>query len=153
MSFVGDLKKLSLSQIPDRMEIYEEYISSAEPYFELKGKNLEEANMQHVQILVIYDTMLQEAKTVEEYLKQKMDEVEASLYRHYIETSKRALGTTDLKMYVRGDPQYVEANQILLDVTHTRKQLEAIVEGMKLLGWTLSNIVKLRVAQLDHVVL
>jgi hypothetical protein len=143
MSFVGDLKKLSLSQIPDRMEIYEQYISSAEPYFELKGKNLEEANMQHVQILVIYDTMLQEAKTIEEYLKLKMEEVEASLY----------LGTTDLKMYVRGDPQYVEANQILLDVTHTRKQMEAIVEGMKLLGWTLSNIVKLRVAELDHVVL
>jgi hypothetical protein len=56
-------------------------------------------------------------------------------------------------MYVRGDPEYVAANQILLDVAHTRKQLEAIVEAMKTMGWSLSNIVKLRVAQLDHIVL
>jgi hypothetical protein len=153
MSFIGELKKTGLAQIPDRLQIYDQLIAEAAPLFELKGKGLEEANKDHAQNLMFYDLMLQEAKTIEEYLKLKMEETEALLYRKYIESSARALGANDLKMYVRGDPEYVAANQILLDVAHTRKQLEAIVEAMKTMGWSLSNIVKLRVAQLDHIVL
>mgnify|MGYP000376689639 CR=1 FL=1 len=153
MSFIGELKKTGLAQIPDRLQVYEQLVAEAAPLFELRGKELEELNRDHAQNLMFYDLMLQEAKTIEEYLKLKMEETEGLIYRKYIESSARALGANDLKMYVRGDPEYVEANQILIDVAHIRKQLEAIVESMRTMGWSLSNIVKLRVGQLDHIVL
>jgi hypothetical protein len=153
MSFVSELKKVGLAQIPDRLELYDRLISEAVPIFELKGKSLEDANKEHAQNLYAYDLMLQEAKTIEGYLKGKLEEIEATRYKHYTESSARAMNATDLKMYVRSDPQYVEANQIMLDVAHTRNQLEALVEALKSMGWSLNNIVKLRVAQLDHIVL
>jgi hypothetical protein len=56
-------------------------------------------------------------------------------------------------MYIRGDPQIVEVIQVLLEVAHVKRQLEVIVEAFKTMGWSLSNIVKLRVAQIDHTIL
>ena len=65
----------------------------------------------------------------------------------------RALGTRDIQQYIKSEPQYVAAQTILLEVQHTKRRLEAIVEALKSLGWSLNNIVKLRIAQLEHVTL
>lgn len=150
---IKELASTPLQQIPARLQIYEELITAAESMFELKGKVLEDAVKEHLQNLALYDTMLQECKTIEFFLETKKEETEATLHRHYLENSQRQLGARDLTMYIRGDPQMVEVNQVLLEVGHVKRQLEAVVEAFKTMGWSLSNIVKLRVVQIDHTTL
>jgi hypothetical protein len=155
MALVNDLKRSGdpFKKIVEKLAFYEELVSGAEPLFDLKGKLLVDAIKQHVQDLALYSSQLEECRTIEFFLGGKMEEVEASVYKHYLDSKARALSATDLKMYVRSDPQYVEANQNLLDVAHVRRQLEALVEAFQTMGWSLSNITKLKVAQQDHVVL
>lgn len=147
------LANTPLAKIPKKLETYEALIANTEPLFDLKGKLLEEAVKSHVANLALYDQMLQECKTIELYLEGKREQVEAELHRHFLDSSARVLGARDMAMYIRSDPQVVEVAQIILDVGHVRRQLEAIVEAFKTMGWSLSNIVKLKVAQLDHTTL
>ena len=56
-------------------------------------------------------------------------------------------------MYVKSDPEYVETKSIWVEIEHTKRSLEAIVEAFVTLGWSLSNIVKIRVASMEHVIL
>lgn len=153
MSFVNNLKREPLSKIADRLADYELVIKAAEPVFELSGRKLEDIIKRHPQDLSMYALLLQECKTIEQYVEVKAEEQEGLLFRKYIESGARALGPTELKTYVRSDPAYVEIKSILADVSHIKRSLEAIVAALETMGWSLSNITKLRVAQLDHVIL
>jgi hypothetical protein len=153
MSIVKEtIRSLNLNKVPERLALYEQLVQNAEPLFQLSGKGLEETCKEHAQNLMMYDLMLQECKTIEETIRAKMEEVEGELYQKY-QTGPRALSTTDIKNYIKGDPRYVNAFEILLEVSHSKRQLEAVVEALKSMGWSINNIVKIRVAELSHVTL
>lgn len=153
MSFVGGLKNKPLAKIAEKLADYELIIQSSAPVFEMSGKKLEDICKAHPQDLSMYLLLLQECKTIEQYIETKAEEQEGLLYRKYIESGARALGATELKQYVKSDPQYVEIKTILAEVNHVKRSLESIVAALESMGWTLSNITKLRVAQMDHIIL
>ena len=154
MSIVTDTKReLNLNKIPNRIELYEQLIDAAEPCFQLDGKSLEVACKNHAKDLMFYDQMLQECKTIEETIRGKIEEVEATLYKKINDSSQKALGTREIQLYVKSEPQYIDAMHILFEVVHTKRRLESIVEALKSLGWSLNNIVKLRIAQLENTIL
>lgn len=154
MSVVSETKvEINLNKIPGRLALYEQLCDAAEPCFELNGRHLEEVCKVHAKDLMFYDLMLQECKTIEETIRARVEEIESTLYKHLNETSIRALGTTDLKQYIKAEPQYVQAYEILLEVVHVRRKLESIVEALKSLGWSIGHIVKLRIAQLEKTTL
>lgn len=146
------LRSIALGKIPERIELYEQLVNSAEPLFQLSGKGLEETCKEHAQNLMMYDLMLQECKSIEDTIKAKLEEIEGELYRSY-QTGPRALSSTDIKNYIKGDPKYVAAYEVLLEVALTKRKLESVVEALKSMGWSINNIVKLRVAQLEHITL
>jgi hypothetical protein len=147
------LRDVNLHVIPERIAVYEQLIDSAEPLFKLHGKGLEDLIKEHAQNLMFYDVMLQECKTIEETIKSKIEEIESQLYRFYNEGQQLKLGQRDIVNYIKGDDRYVKAYEILLEVSHTRRRLEAVVEALKSLGWSLNNIVKVRVAQVHDITL
>jgi len=154
MSFITDTKReLNLSKIPGRIAFYEQLITVAEVCFELDGKKLEELNKTQIKDLMVYDQMLQECKTIEDVVKNRIEELESELYRTINETSQRALGPKEIVQYIKSEPKYVLAQEIYMEVQHTRRRLESVVEALKSLGWTLKRIVELRVNQLQDSVL
>lgn len=153
MSFVSGLKGEPLSKIADRLVNYELVIKASEPVFEMSGRKLEEIIKQQPQDLSMYALLLQECKTIESYVETKAEEQEGLLLREYHASGARALGATELKSYLKSDPRYVEIKHIINDVNHIRRSLEAIVAALETMGWSLTNITKLRVAQMDHVIL
>ena len=154
MSVVSETKRaININKVPDRIALYEQLIEAAEPMFKLNGQNLEQACKEHAQNLMNYDLMLQECKAIEDTVRGRLDEIESELYRKYLENSSRALNTREIPQYIKGEPTYVAMYEIVLEVVNIKRQLEAIVEALKTMGWSLANIVKLRVAQLDHVTL
>jgi len=154
MSVITDtVTEISLGKIPARVAQYEALIAAAESIFELKGKGLEQACKEHAQNLMFYNGMLQEAKMVEETIRGRVGAVESQLFVKYNENNQRALSRLDIGQYIKGDPKYVAAYEILLEVVCVVKQLDSIVEALKSMGWTLGHIVKLRIAQLEDVTL
>jgi chaperonin cofactor prefoldin len=102
---------------------------------------------------MFYDVMLQECKSIEETIRYKIDELESTLYRNLNENSNRVLGTRDIQQYIKSDPQFVNAQEVLMEVIVVKRKLEAIVEALKSMGWSLNNITKLRIAQLEDAIL
>lgn len=152
MSVVDEtVSEIRLGKIPGRIAIYEQLIENAETVFQLSGRGLEELCKEHAQNLMFYDVTLQECKTIEETIKGKVEEIEGQLFQKYHSGMNLKLNTTEIRQYIKGDPQYVKACEILLEVQHTKRRLEAVVEALKSLGWSINNIVKIRIAQLDHV--
>jgi hypothetical protein len=145
--------ELALKKLPARVALYEQLIEAAEPLFNLDDRKLEEACKDQAKNLMFYDLMLQECKTVEDAIRIKIDEIESTLYRQLNENSNRVLGTRDIQQYVKSEPRYVAAQEILLEVTMVKRKLEAVVEALKSMGWSINNITKLRIAQLENAVL
>lgn len=149
----GTLSDLQMKRMHTRLQLYESLIEAAPALFELDGRSLENACKSHANDLMSYNVMLQECKTVEETIKMKMDETEGLLYKKYNENMQRALGQRDIGQYIKGDPDFVQIYEVFLEVVLVKRKLEAIVQALQGHGWSLSNIVKLRIAQLEHVTL
>ena len=96
--------------------------------------------------------MLQECKTVEDTIRSMVEEIESDLYKKLNETNQRALGQRDIQQYIKSEPRYVAAYDILLEVVHVKRKLEAAVEALRQLGYSLNNIVKIRVALLEDTI-
>lgn len=151
-SLAVDLRRPDrLAFIAGKLVEYETLIKAAEPLFSLEGRNLVDITKEHAQNLENYALILVECRAIENFLRLEMERVEGSVYRRYIESNARALGVTEMKHYVRSDPEYTNAAQALLDVQYIREQLHEIVEAFRTQGWDLSNIVKVKVANLDIV--
>lgn len=155
MTIVKDtFTSINLDRIPDRIELYKQLCDAAAPLFELNGVGLEEACKEHAKNLMYYDMMLQECRTIEDTVKAAIEKIESELYRSLNESNgNRALAQRDIMQYIKSEPKYVSAFEILLVVHHQRRQLEAIVEALKSMGWSLNNIVKLRISQLENTTL
>ena len=151
MSEVSTLSDKTLQQIVDRVTLYEQMVTLAEPIFSIEGKRLEEVLKEHAHNLITYDTLLQECKSIEDLVRSRLDKVKAAEWERLNERHNRSLNTKDIEAYIAGIPQYTEVYGVLLIVVEIKRKLEAIVNALTSMGWSLNNIVKLRVAQLDHI--
>ena len=132
---------------------YEKHVDDAEPLFKLEGKKLEEIARTLPYNLAAYDRHYQEMKTLEEWLMVRRDKIQAKLWKKYLEGYARALASKDIQMYIQGDKEYVEFTEIILEVGNIRNKLHAVVEGFTQMGWMIGHITKLRIAELQDVVL
>ena len=154
MSVIKDSKNdVNLNRIPSRLIEYNALIDAAEAMFVLEGQSLEQLCKNHAQDLMSYDVILQECKTIEEAVRTRVEEIESECYKNLNENNPRSLGQRDITQYIKSEPRYIAAYEILLEIILVKRKLEAIVEALKSLGWSLNNIVKLRIAQLEHVTL
>lgn len=151
MAVAAQLSDKTLQEVVARVSLYEQLIEAAEPCFQIEGRRLEEVLKQHASNLLVYDTALQEAKAIEDLVKKRQDEVKSAHWKKYNENYSRQLNTRDIEAYIAGEPDYAQVVGVVLIVVEVKRKLEAIVNALTSLGWTLNNIVKLRVAQLDHV--
>jgi hypothetical protein len=148
MSLIGDLST-NIALLVDKLNEYDEHLEKAEVYFKMENKKLETLCKQHPGALSFYDRRLGELKSIEDLIQQKVKEIESNHWKRYNEKYPRTLSTADIRAYISGEKDYNEMYEVLLEVINMRRQYEAVVDGLKQMGWTLNNIVKLRVAQLE----
>ena len=142
-----------LLRMLDSLVRFESMIEAAADHFELDEKRLEDLCKNQVKQLMIYDVALQECKAIQDSIETQRDVIKSLHWRRLNETNKKTLTTRDIEAYIQGEPSWVSAHELVLQAAETRKKLEAIVEALKQLGWTLTNIVKLRVHQLEDSVI
>ena len=150
MSLVGDINS-NLALLAEKLNEYDEHLEKASGVFEMEDRKLEEVCRTHAKALSFYDRKLGELKTIEDLIQSKVKEVESVLWKKYNEKYPRSLSTQDIKAYIAGEKDYTQMYEVLLEVTNMKRQYEAVVDALKQMSWTLNNITKLRVAQLELV--
>lgn len=153
MSFLFTLEEGKLNeQLPAIFENYEKHVNSAEPLFELEGMRLEliARNLPHHQ--TFYSHRAAEMKQVIKWLENYKSKIEARYTKNYSQ-GQRALGAREATIFINGEKEIVELNQLIIEATLLYQHLDDIVEGFRQMGWMVGNITKLRVAELGEVTL
>lgn len=153
MSFLFTLEDDSLAvQLPTIFLQYEGYIEAAEPLFELKGKRLEELARDLPKNQAQYMQWADEMKQVMKWLENSKLKLEAKYTKNYLQ-GQRALSQRDASTLIAGEREIIELNQLIIEATLIYSKLSDIVEGFKQMGWSLGNIVRLRVASLEDIII
>lgn len=153
MSFLFTLEEEKLSeQLPSIFAKYEKKIASAEPLFQLEGMRLEVVARTLPYHQVEYEEAANDMKQVMKWLENFKAKVESRLLKNYMQ-GQRALGARETNVFIAGEPEMVELNQLLIESNLLYSKLNAIVEGFNQMGWMVGHITKLRVAELQDVIL
>lgn len=151
MSFLFTLEEDKLAeQLPAIFERYEKHVKDAEPLFELDGMRLELIARNLAQHQTRYAHRAAEMKQVSKWLENYKAKLEARFTKNYAQ-SQRVLGARETTVFINGEKEIVELNQLIIEATLLYQQLDEIVEGFRQMGWMVGNITKLRVAELQEV--
>lgn len=153
MSFLLQLDESRLGeQLIPILERLESEVAKAAPLFELNGRRLEEIARELPQHQAYYMQLSQEAKHLVKWLENHLEKIEARLTNNHLK-GQRAYGSRETTVLIAGSSEMVEHKQLIIEASLTYQKLDSIVEGFRQMGWMVGNVTKLRVAELQDVIL
>jgi hypothetical protein len=153
LSFLFTLDEDKLAeQLPDIFSKYEALVQSAEPLFNLDGQRLELLLRNLPLHQASYDQKSQDMKQLMKWLENYKAKLEFIHLKNYSK-GPRALSATDQKIFLGGEHNIIETNQLIIEATLIYNHLTAIVEAFRTMSWTLGHITKLRVSELNDIII
>ena len=153
MSFILHLNPDELATVIPHLAKYENLIETAEPIFILEGRKLEEVVRTIPYHQSKYDRAVYDMKALGDWLDGIKEKRTARLWKKYIEGYQKVLSTRDVQAYIGGEKDIIEVNQVSIEVTLLKNNLNAIAEAIKQLGWMVAHLTKLRVAEIQETIL
>lgn len=139
-----------LTRVLTYVDTYRNVLEELDLFFNLDGKKIEFICKELPKITVKAKTYYAKCKSFTDFLELKRDEIEGSLWKKYIEGSRRTLDKKEIQMFIKQEPEYVTISELLLELEYLRRGFENVMSGLDILHWQLNNIVKLRVASLQE---
>lgn len=152
MTIIAEASR-DLTSVLKYLERYEKALKDAPSLFELEGRKLEYVNRTLPGNLARYDEMCNELKTLEEFLEKKKDVIISPLWKKYNEKYSRQLSQRDIQAYISGEPDVISIIELILEVKLLKEQFSSIVKALEQMGWSLKNIVELRIHELQDAIL
>ena len=151
MSWYSKVSK-DISHLPDCIEYFYKELDAARYEVKIHG-NVEKASSQLPGIVEQRFNQLQEIEAVLEYLNIELRRTRSKAFKKYLENYQRALSSRDVEKYVDGEADVVDMEKIINEFAMLRNQWLGIVKALDIKQWQLSNIIKLRTAGLEDVVI
>lgn len=146
-----DSKELQ-AQLPTYFEAWERDVNEAEPIFKIEGERLETIARTIPHHQATYAQKAMEARAVVKWLEIHRGRAESKYVKNY-NNAPRALGVKEQSQYLQGEREIVDLNQLIVQAALYQQQFDEIVEAIKQMGWMVGNITKLRVAELQDVII
>jgi hypothetical protein len=141
-----------LSEIPSALDYFNNELLDAQPEARIIGSV--ERNAQELSGMMAHRFgQLQEVEAILKYLNIKYDKLRSDHYRKYLERYAKDLSDRSIEKYIDGESDIVDMAMIINDVSFVRNQYLALVKGMDIKQFQISNIVKLRVVGLENAVI
>ena len=152
MSIIGQIAK-DVTKLLPLLEKYEKMVNEAEPHFKIDGQRIGDIVRVLPGNLARYAEAAGQLKVLEEFLIAKQEEVESRLWKRFNEKYPRQLSTKDIQAYIAGEPEFIQAKELVLEVKYVRSQMESIVEGFQQMGWMLKHATDLTVNDMRDAIL
>ena len=140
------------AQLPSYFDMWEKEVAEAEPIFKIEGERLETIARTIPHHQATYAQRAMEARAVVKWLEIDRGRAESKYVKNY-NNAPRALGVKEQSQYLQGEREIVELNQLIVQTALYQQQFDEIVEAIKQMGWMVGNITKLRVAELQDVII
>jgi hypothetical protein len=149
---LGTKNEEYMAELPTFFEQWAQEIEEAAPIFEMEGVRLEKlaSALPHHQFF--YAGRAQEARAVVKWLEISKAQKESRHVKNY-NNQPRALGVKEQSLYIQGEKDVVELNQLIVEANLKQQQFDEIVEAIKQMGWMLGHITKLRVAEMQDAII
>jgi hypothetical protein len=137
-----------LGEIPAAISYYDNEILVANNECKLSGSL--ERNAQELSGITSYRFgQLQEVEAILKYLNIKYDKMRSDHYKKYLERYQRELSDRSIEKYIDGESDIVDMSVLINEVSLVRNKYLALMKGLDIKNWQITNIVKLRVVGLE----
>lgn len=137
--------------LPNILDVYAKELESAGKKLEITGKKLELANSENSAWLHYYDQRKVELHALVKFFQAQEDAVRGKLFKSYKETYSRVLSERDINKYIDNEQAYMYVHSLLIEVEEMYEQYQSAVNAFTSRNYALSNITKIRVAQLEYI--
>ena len=137
-----------ISRIPDAIQHYESELIDARLEVKIKG-SIERAAAQMPGIIEQRFCQLQELEAILNYLNIELRKLRSSFFKKYLENYQRALSSRDVEKYVDGESAVVDYELLINEFALLRNKWLGILKSLDSKGFSINNIIKLRVAGMD----
>jgi len=138
----------NLSEIPTAIEFYNRELTSAQDETRIRG-NVEK-NAQELSGIMSYRfDQLQELEAILKFLNIKYDKMRSDHYRRYLERYQRELTDRSIEKYIDGEDDIVGMAMIINEISLVRNRYLALIKGLDVKQFQISNIVRLRIVGME----
>lgn len=137
-----------LSEIPAAISYYEAEIDNAKNETKIVG-SLEKNSQELSGITSHRFGQLQELEAILKHLNIKYDKMRSDHYRKYLERYQRDLSDRSIEKYIDGESDIVDMSILINELSLVRNKYLAIMKGLDIKNWQISNIVRLRVVGME----
>jgi hypothetical protein len=138
----------NLGEIPTAIDFYNQELLSAQDETRIRG-NVEK-NAQELSGVMSYRfDQLQEIEAILKFLNIKYDKMRSDHYRKYLERYQRDLSDRSIEKYIDGEDDIVGMAMIINEVSLVRNRYLALIKGLDVKQFQISNIVRLRIVGME----
>jgi hypothetical protein len=141
-----------ISHLPSCIDWFYQELEEAKKEIKIYG-NIEKASSILPGIVEQRFNQLQEIEAILEYLNIELRRTRSKVFRKYLENYQRALSSRDCEKFAEGEPDIVDMEKIINEFALLRNQWLGIIKSLDIKQWQLSNIIKLRTAGMEDIVL
>jgi hypothetical protein len=136
-------------KLPPILEQFEKDLIPAEKQLEKKGKLLEVAISENSANMHYYDARRTQLHSLVKYFMMEEERVRGEWYRKYNENYSLNITIQMMKKYIDAEPEYLTVHKLRIEVEEVYEAYCAVVEAFKQRNFELSNMTKIRVANLE----
>ena len=137
-----------LSEIPAAISYYEKEIAVSKDETKIVG-SLEKNSQELSGITSHRFGQLQELEAILKHLNIKYDKMRSDHYRKYLERYQRDLTDRSIEKYIDGEDDIVNMSILINEISLIRNKYLAVMKGLDIKNWQISNIVRLRVVGME----
>lgn len=142
----------NITEIPSAISYYEAELLHAKKDTYISG-NVEKLAASMPGIVEHRFNQLQDLEAILEYLNIELRRLRSQHFRKYLENYQRSLSSRDCERFVDGEIDVVDFEKIINDFSLLRNKWLGIIKALDNKSFSISNIIKLRAAGLDDVVI
>lgn len=134
--------------LPDAVDYYQRQLETA--WSESKIIGSVEKNAQELSGITAYRfSQLQEVEAILKHLNIRYDKLRSDHYRRYLERYQRELTDRSIEKYIDGESDVVTMATLINEVALVRNKYLALMKGLDVKQFQISNIVRLRIQGME----
>lgn len=139
--------------IDDILKQYGRKIKDYKTELTIVGKTLAAANIEQATLGSYYDQIRVELKALLEYYDMRVKQVRGEALAIISKLSKLDHSATEKDKIIDADPKYLKYKTIYIEINEMYNALVAVCDQFKNRAYTLTNLVKLKVAEVEEILL
>ncbi len=137
-----------ISVLPDAIDWFQKQLETA--WVETKIIGSIEKNAQELSGVMAYRFgQLQELEAVLKFLNIRYDKIRSDHYRRYLERYQRELSDRSIEKYIDGEDDVITMSTLINEVALVRNKYLALIKGLDVKQFQISNIVRLRIQGME----